>query len=100
MSDPGLAAERTVLGWQRTAFGLLGGAALALRFAVRESVVALGVAVASGALLAAVAAWWYSSHGRAIEDAEHGSAIPPRLLSLAVAGVAVGSAVTVVVGLR
>ena len=99
MSDPGLAAERTVLGWQRTAFGLLGGAALLLRFAVRESVPVLGAAVAAGGLVAALGAWWYSSHGRGIERGDHGSAVAPRLLALAVAAMATGSAVTVVVGL-
>jgi uncharacterized membrane protein YidH (DUF202 family) len=99
MSDPGLAAERTVLGWQRTAFGLLGGAALLLRFAVRESVLALGAAVAVVGLVAAVVAWWYSSHGRPIDGGEHGSAVAPRLLSLVVVAVATGSAVTIVVGL-
>ena len=79
MSDPGLAGARTVLGWQRTAFGLLGGAALLLRFAARESVLALGAAVAAGGLIAAVVAWRYSSHGRPIDGGEHGSAVgaPP-----------------------
>ena len=100
MSDPGLAGARTVLGWQRTAFGLLGGAALVLRFAVRESVLALGAAVAAAGLVTAVVAWRYSSHGRPVDGGEHGSAVAPRLLSIAVAAVAAGSAVTVVVGLR
>ena len=100
MSDPGLAAERTVLGWQRTAFGLLGAAALLLRFAARESVLGLGAIVAAGGLLAAGVAWWHGSHDRRIEGGEQGSAVPPRLLSLAVAAVATGSAVTVVAGLR
>lgn len=100
MTDPGLAAERTVLGWQRTAVGLLGVAALLLRFAARESVLALGAAVAAGGLLAAVGVWWYSRHDRRAEAGVQGSAVPPRLLSLAVAAVATGSAVTVLIGLR
>jgi uncharacterized membrane protein YidH (DUF202 family) len=99
MSDPGLAAERTVLGWQRTAFGLLGVAALVLRFAARESVLALGAVVAAGGLLAALVAWWHGSHARRIDGREPGAAGPPRLLSLAVAAVAAGAAVTVVAGL-
>lgn len=97
MRDPGLAGERTVLGWQRTAFGLLGAAALLLRFAARESVLALGAAVAVGGLLAAGLAWW---HGRRDDRGVRGAAAAPRLLSVAVAAIAVGAAVTVVVGLR
>lgn len=96
MRDPGLAGERTVLGWQRTAFGLLAAAALLLRFAARESVLALGAAVAAGGLIAAVLAWWHSRR----EDRVLGSAAVPRLLSVGVAAIAAGSVVTVVIGLR
>jgi len=98
--DPGLAGPRTVLGWQRTAFGLLGAGALLVRFAARESVLILGAAVAAGGLLAAALAWWYSRHDRRAGGGDRGALAPPRLLSLAVVALATGSAVTVVAGLR
>ena len=96
MKDPGLASERTVLAWSRTALGIVGVAALLLRFARVESVPAAGEVIAAGAVLVAGLAWW---HGRRSYGVTLRPAGPVRALSLAVAAIAAGTAAVVAVGL-
>ncbi len=96
MNDCGLAAERTTLAWSRTALGIVGVAALLLRFARVESVPAAGEVVAACAVLVALLAWL---HGRRSFGETPGSPAPPRALALVVAALALASAAVVAVGL-
>lgn len=96
MRDPGLAAERTALAWNRTALGLLGVGALLLRFTRIASVPVIGEVVVTGSLLAAGLVWRY---GRRSYGVTPRSGTPLRALAVMVTVLACGAAAAVTIGL-
>ena len=58
--DKGVASERTVLAWERTAIASLAVAALVLRAGIVEGLLALAIPVAALLVIAACAEWLFS----------------------------------------
>jgi len=58
--DEGIASERTVLAWQRTALGSIALAVLTLRAGIVDRLLALAIPVAALLLAAGAAEWLFS----------------------------------------
>lgn len=96
----GLANERTVLSWSRSALSLAAIGALILRFGTEHHVYALAYPVGSGVVLAAAAAWvyWntiYSSRRKCGRD----FVVEPRALWLLAVTTAVVGVVSLLIAL-
>jgi uncharacterized membrane protein YidH (DUF202 family) len=66
--DEGMASERTVLAWERTAIATLALAALVVRAGIVKSLLPLAIPVGALLLLAAVGEWLFSLHVYAQHD--------------------------------
>ncbi len=58
--DEGVASERTVLAWERTAIASLAVAALVLRAGIVEGLLGLAVPMTALLLVAGTVEWWFS----------------------------------------
>lgn len=97
--DPGLAIERTLMAWARTAFAFAGLAALLIRFGLNEHDIALAAPVAALALAAGLAPLWLSRRAYAERSLPLMGFTELRIVALAMVAVGIGSAAVVVVGL-
>jgi uncharacterized membrane protein YidH (DUF202 family) len=71
--DEGVASERTVLAWERTAIASLAVAALVVRAGVVYSLLGLAIPLAAMLVLASIGEWRfsvriYSEHAQALEE--------------------------------
>lgn len=95
--DDGMASERTVLAWERTAIASLVVAALTLRAGVVGDALAVAAPAASLLVFAAVVEWHHSRRIYAEHDLpfEHGAVMHEAMLA-AVTGVTVVAALAAV----
>lgn len=97
--DPGLAIERTLMAWGRTALGLLGLAALLVRFGESEHVEAVAFPVAAFAVCVSGLSYWRAHrayHHEGLPFLSHGEL---RAFAIATTVIVIGTTGTAIAGL-
>lgn len=99
--DEGVASERTVLAWERTAIASVAVAALVLRAGIVEGLLAVAIPIATVLVLAGAAEWLFSRRIYAEHDRPyaHGAVLHDRAILALGAVTVIGAAGSTVLAL-
>jgi uncharacterized membrane protein YidH (DUF202 family) len=99
--DEGVASERTVLAWERTAIASIAVAALVVRAGVVEGLLGLAIPLAAVLVVAGGAEWLFSRRIYAEHDRpyEHGAVLHDRAIGALAAVTLIAAAASVVLAL-